>query len=91
MELENSEFENSEFENSEFEMSESGLSKINVSIKDFLWFPISDLLSFRIKGGLSNNSFWICGSGLGSYELQYLFLIPTDIDKQLLLSDLPST
>ena len=28
---------------------------------------------------------------LGSYELQYLFLIPTDIDKQLLLSDLPST
>ena len=28
---------------------------------------------------------------LGLYGLQYPFLIPTDVDKQLLLSDLPST
>ena len=32
----------------------------------------------------------ICESHLGPYELQYPFLIPTDIDEQLLLSNLPS-
>ena len=69
MEFENLEFENLEFENLEFEMSElknggpwvsefgCAVFLVDKSVSDFLWFPISYMLSFRIKGPrLSKNS-----------------------------------
>ena len=39
---------------------------------------------------LTNNSLGIFGPYFGPYELQYPFLIPINIDKQLLIRNLPS-
>ena len=81
MEFENFEFENSDFEmsklknqkfvHSEFEHSEFVSSDLNIEIE---WLPISDLLSFRIKGSrLSKQSFESVGQVLGPMSYNTYF------------------